>query len=131
MEIQLAPHETHSIHSYSERSILINGQTYSQSLCISRQHIHTPWGVTALNTLIQADLEPLLLETPEIILIGHTTCQQPPLSMISSLSRQRVGLEWMSIGAACRTFNILLAEKREVVLGIIIEPATLDTVNLI
>lgn len=119
MEIQLAPHETHSIHSYSEHSVIVHGQTYSQSLCISRQQIHSPWSVVTLSTLTQAELEPLLLETPEIILIGHTAHQPPPPFIISALSQQRIGLEWMSIGAACRTFNILLGEKRKVTLGII------------
>ncbi len=119
MEIQLAAHETHSIHAYSEHSIIVHGQTYSQSLRINRQHIHFPWNVTTLNTLTPADLDVLLSEGPDIILIGHTTLQHAPVAIINALSQQRIGFECMSIGAACRTFNILLGEKRKVSLGII------------
>jgi uncharacterized protein len=119
MEIQLAQNETHSIHSYNEHSIIVHGQTYTDSLWISRQHIHVPWNVLTLNTLTQADLEGLLFEDPEIILIGHTTYQHAPIAIISALSQLRIGFECMSIGAACRTFNILLAENRKVALGII------------
>ena len=35
------------------------------------------------------------------------------------LSKQRIGIECMSIGAASRTFNVLLGEGRRVVAGII------------
>ena len=38
---------------------------------------------------------------------------------MSLLSQQRIGIECMSIGAACRTYNILLSEHRAVVAGFI------------
>ena len=73
-----------------------------------------------IKELNEKSLEPLLTLEPVIIIIGH---QQPgiyvPMSVMQYLSKQRIGIECMSIGAACRTFNVLLNEQRNVVIGVI------------
>ena len=43
-----------------------------------------------------------------------------PMALIEYLANQRIGIEIMSIGAASRTFNVLLSEQRAVVLGIVL-----------
>lgn len=120
MEIHLESTESHTIHSYSDQSILVGQTTLDQSCIISPQTIQTTWPIRHLDELIKSDLvDPLLQYQPEVIIIGHTGPSQFLPSLASDLSRQRIGLECMSIGAACRTFNVLLSEGRHVVLGII------------
>ncbi|HAU0934786.1 TPA: hypothetical protein JBH70_12550, partial [Legionella pneumophila] len=54
------------------------------------------------------------------IIIGHLqTGKTLPVTLISQLSQKRIGIECMSIGAACRTYNVLLSEHRAVVAGFI------------
>ena len=55
------------------------------------------------------------LTTPEagILVVGCGAAFEPPPSGLrEGLSEKGVVLEWMDTGAACRTFNVLLAEDR-------------------
>jgi uncharacterized protein len=121
MHINLEAADIHSIQSYSDREIQVNSQTYQNSLIISNQAIITDWPVTSIQQLKEENLEPLLRSIPKIIIIGHQQAGQfASPSVMAELAQRRIGLEVMSIGAACRTFNILLNEHREVVIGIIL-----------
>ena len=99
----------------------MNNTDYSESLIVSKDNIISPWPlhcVTELNALL---LKPMLDLNPEIIIIGHQAQgKMIPFAMLQSITNQRIGIECMSIGAACRTFNVLLSEQRAVVLGIVI-----------
>ncbi|HVT62706.1 MAG TPA: MTH938/NDUFAF3 family protein [Legionellaceae bacterium] len=120
MEIQLESAEPHAIRSYSSHSIEVNNQTITQSCIVTNTSIQTHWPIQNVEKLTPSDLEPLIQSAPEIIIIGHNTLQRPSPIIASYLSTQNIGFECMSLGAACRTFNILLSEKRAVVLGIIL-----------
>lgn len=59
-------------------------------------------------------------DKPEIILFG--TGQQlhfPPQECLSILQQQNIGYEVMDTAAACRTFNVLAAEDRDVILAML------------
>ena len=47
----------------------------------------------------------------------------PSPELLKPLIAQGIGLETMDTKAACRTYNILVAEGRQVACGILIEPA--------
>ena len=121
MHIQLESPERNTIRSYTDTSITIGNTVYPHSVIISREILIADWPVRSIQALNETNLETLLALQPDLIIIGH---QQPgiqiPLTIISYLSTRRVGIECMSIGAACRTFNLLLSEQRLVVAGIII-----------
>jgi uncharacterized protein len=120
MEIQLSPRHPHSIKAYCDTAVSVGDQTFTRSFCLSAQKIHYPWSVESLKNLNRSDLAVLEADPISIILIGHNTPTFAPLSLITELSTQGIGLECMSIAAACRTFNVLLDEKRSVGLGIIL-----------
>ncbi len=120
MEIQLESTEPHTIRSYSDQSILVGQTTLYQSCIINKQAIQTDWSIRHIDELNADHIAALLQYQPEVILLGHAGPATFLPSFASDLSRQRIGLECMSIGAACRTFNVLLAEYRVVVLGIIL-----------
>ena len=126
MHIQLESHETHTIQSYSETEITINHTPYQTSFIINHNTLITPWPITHVTELNQTLLEPLHALAPEIIIFGtrapHELLQ---LDVIQNLHTQHIGVECMSLGAACRTFNLLLGEQRAVALGIILNPSTL------
>jgi uncharacterized protein len=61
------------------------------------------------------DLEALLALRPQIVLWGASRSEQAPsMSVRAALAAQAIGLEAMDLGAACRTFNILVQEERRV-----------------
>jgi len=121
MHINLESADKHTIQSYSDSEIKINHVLYQDSILISRDEIISPWGVHSVEELSnEAILASLLKFNPEIIIIGHKQlAMQLPIDVIERLSKLRIGIENMSIGAACRTFNVLLSEQRAVVAGIL------------
>ena len=57
----------------------------------------------------------MLQQKPEMVIIGTGEKQQFPNSVIQQFfATNQLGVEIMDTGAACRTFNILLAENRQV-----------------
>ncbi len=120
MQINLETADNHAIKSYSDTEIKIGEAIYQRSVIVSRQDIITPWPVVSLTDLDEHTLEPLLQLNPEVIIIGHKqTGRMAPIAVMQYLSNLRVGIECMSIGAASRTFNVLLSEQRAVVVGFI------------
>lgn len=110
-----------SIQSSSQQEIKIQGEVYQQSLYVNAQRIVPDWRVKSLITLTMDDIAPLLESNPALIIIGHSEAiNAAPIEVLEFLSKQRIGIECMSIAAACRTFNLLLGEQREVVLGLIL-----------
>ncbi len=64
-----------------------------------------------------------LAETrPELVIFGSgTRLRFPPPALLRSLMAQRIGIETMDTLAACRTYNILAGEGRNVVAALLIE----------
>lgn len=120
MEIQLEAHEPHTIQSYSDTAVTVNHELYSKSLIISRDSISSEWPVTQASDLSSQALKALIALKPEIIILGsHNPDALRRLDNIRQLCEQKIGVECMDIGAACRTFNVLLSEERDVVIGLI------------
>ncbi|MDF1685018.1 MAG: MTH938/NDUFAF3 family protein [Legionellaceae bacterium] len=120
MEIQLEAREPHTIQSYSDAAVTVNHELYSQSLIISRDTIISEWPVTQASDLSTQSLDALTALKPEIIILGfHKPDALRRLDNIRRLCEQKIGVECMDIGAACRTFNVLLSEERDVVVGLI------------
>jgi len=120
MHIQLEAPDKHAIRSYSDAEITVDSIAYQQSVIIGKDTIISEWPVHSIQELNEKNLAPILELEPEVIILGH---QQPgvyiPVLVMQYLSKQRIGIECMSIGAASRTFNVLLSEQRNVVAAII------------
>lgn len=58
-------------------------------------------------------LADVLATKPALLVIGcGAAFQPPPPGLRDALRAAGAALEWMDTGAACRTFNVLLAEDR-------------------
>lgn len=120
MHISLETPEQHAVQSYSDHQVQINSITYTSSLIVSRQEIITDVEIKNITEMNDDYKELLLKNKPEIVIIGHNNLGSfPPMATIAQLSQHGIGIEFMSIGAACRTYNVLLGEERAVVFGII------------
>ncbi len=122
MQIQLEAHETHTIQAYSDTEIKINHILYHSNLILSRHTLITPWIIQETS---QTSTQ-LLDLNPEVIILGtHTPDKLRRLESIQTLIQQlcekQIGVECMTLDAACRTFNILLSEHRQVVAGFIFD----------
>ena len=122
MHINLESTDSHSIQAYSDQAIRINSVDYQKSLIINSHEIISDWPINSIQQLDAQLIEPLLLSKAKVIIIGHQQLgKNVTPAIMQTLVEHRIGLEVMSIGAACRTFNVMLHEKREVVIGIIME----------
>ena len=105
----------HLIHSYEPGRIRIGERWLAGNLIVSPEQLIEDWRVAAPADVTLADLEPALALQPEIVLLGTgATLHWPEADLMSALAARGVGLEIMSTPAACRTFNVLVHERRRV-----------------
>ena len=109
------------ISGYGPDYVAINGQRYARSLIVMPDRIIEEWGATSFSALAEAHFLTLAELRPEILLLGTgATLRFPDLRLTQALSAARIGLEVMDTHAACRTYNILLAEGRRVVAAVLL-----------
>jgi uncharacterized protein len=78
------------------------------------------WPVKSVAEIAEWHLEKILGLNPEVVLIGTGSRQAflPPELMMFFHDRH-IGIEVMSTDAACRTFNVLVSESRNVAAALI------------
>jgi uncharacterized protein len=110
------PGEHLFIRSVGPEGIRVVDEIYSGPIVLSATDIVTDWPIRSFEELDEAHLEPLLRLEPEIVILGTGAKQVflPPEKMMWFYGRG-LGLEVMTTAAACRTFNILVADTRRVV----------------
>jgi uncharacterized protein len=109
------------IESYGGGRFCIGGVFHNGSVSVFSDKT-VSWPITLANqiSLVSINKEILISEAIEILLIGcGKVLIPPPKTLRSSLKEQKLILEWMTTDAACRTFNILLAEERSVAAALI------------
>jgi uncharacterized protein len=113
----------HRITAYDVDTISVNEDVYRQSLVMTADSIVCPWPVSSLQHLNHENLAPIFESKPTVVLLGTGERQMFPDAKIFALfGEQGIGLEVMDNGALCRTFNILVAEDRDVTAAIILNP---------
>lgn len=106
---------------YGEDYVLINGKRFEGSLIVLPGKIE-PWKEGGVETLTAEDFARLAALGVEIVLLGTGKQQRfPSPALATVLPAAGIGLEVMDNGAACRTYNILVAEGREVAAALITE----------
>ena len=105
-----------------EGYIDINGQRHETSLLVLPQQIRPNWGQSGFEALDAEDFRPIVELGCEILLFGTSRRQRfPAPALLRELMAARIGVEVMDTGAACRTFNILVAEGRNVAAALLID----------
>ena len=109
------------ITAYDNDSISINGKTFRQSMLIASTQFDEHWDVTAIEQLATDHIEQVLAFKPELIIIGTgSKLIFPAVELYSGIIKQGIGVDFMDTHAACRTYNILMSEGRNVVAGLIL-----------
>lgn len=109
------------VQSYGDGLFRISGFVWKQPVLITPQW-SAPWAVNSLETITLDSFAPLLEASPsiEIVLIG---CG-PRMALISptlraALKERGIMSDLMDSGAACRTYNVLMAEDRRVAAAVL------------
>ncbi|MAF84384.1 MAG: hypothetical protein CL797_09815 [Chromatiales bacterium] len=109
------------IRSFSAGELRINDAIFTNHVIVSTDTIIENWSPEKIMNLSIADFSEVLSATPEVIVFGTGITQTfPPGALMTDILRQGVGFEVMDTGAACRTFNILAAEQRNVIAALLV-----------
>lgn len=120
MQINLEKPEQHAVQAYSNTQIQINSVLYEGSLIVSPSKIISDVAIKDIELIDEDYINLLLSLKPELIIIGHkNTGKFPPMKLMADLSQKGIGMECMELGAACRTYNVLIGEHRLVVAGFV------------
>lgn len=113
-----------AISRHGPHGVLVNGVEHRSSVIVPWQGAVTAWNVVDFDALTEADFERLAALNPELVVFGSgARLRFPKPALMRSLMSRRIGLETMDTPAACRTYNVLLAEGRSVVAALLFEPA--------
>ena len=108
---------------YGEGYVEINKARHSASLVVTGDRLVTDWPATAAASLLPDHMAAIVELKPEIVLIGTgARLIFPDRALLAPLYKAGIGVEIMDTPAACRTYNILLAEGRGVLAAVIVEP---------
>ena len=114
-----------TVTAYDDAGVEINAQRFDFSLLVLPEIAPAAWPVASFEGLTAEHFTQIAAAAPDVVILGTGARQQfvhPRLT--AALTARRVGVECMDNKAACRTYNILMAEGRKVALALIIEPAT-------
>ncbi|MBV2234607.1 MAG: Mth938-like domain-containing protein [Sterolibacterium sp.] len=108
--------------AYGPDYIDVNGQRHETGLILLPRQIHAPWGMAGFDALTAEDFRYVVTQECEILFLGTGRQQRfPQAALLRELITARIGIEIMDTGAACRTFNILVAEGRNVAAALLLE----------
>ncbi len=107
--------------AYGPGYVDVNGKRYASSLVVSGERLIADWPAESVGALKADHLAAIVELAPEIVLLGTGGAFRfPEPSLLAPLHQARIGVEVMDTPAACRTYNILLGEGRNVVAAVIV-----------
>ncbi|RNE91086.1 hypothetical protein EBL84_04815 [Marichromatium sp. AB31] len=112
--------DSNRVQGYGPEGTQIRERRYTHALLVSAERLDPDWGPARAEALTPEHIAALLEGDPQVIVIGTGARQVfPDPAVYREAIARGVGVEFMDTGAACRTFNILLAEDRRVVAGLL------------
>lgn len=111
-----------TVTAYDETGVEINAVRFDYSLLVLPEVAPVPWPVSSFEQLSAESFEQIGATSPDVVILGSGNKQRfVHPSLLANLTARRIGVESMDNQAACRTYNILMAEGRKVALALIIE----------
>ena len=112
---------SNAITAYSEGEVRMRDRVFHASLIATREKVIADWKAAPADRLTIDDFARLLELAPAVVILGTGVRQRmPPPELFAAFAARRIGLEVMDTGAACRTYNLLLSEYREVAVALIV-----------
>jgi len=116
---------TNVITGYGDDHVMISKTRHDGNVLVSAGKVVNDWAPQAGGDLAGLSAEDLARAAElgaEILIVGTGRRQRfPQPQLLRGLVEARIGFEFMDFAAACRTYNILVAEGRAVVVGLLHE----------
>lgn len=115
----------HAFTGYGPDHVIVGTRRLTTSTVVFADRVIEDWPIASVDMLTPTSLDFLAAEPIEIVLIGTG----PKMALIhprlyASVSAARIGVEVMDTFAACRTYNVLIAEGRKVVAAVMLPRPT-------
>lgn len=106
---------------YGTGYLAVNGQRHEKALVVTPSALHDGWQAQKADAISESEVEFLICLKPEIILLGTGIHQCfPNTTVMRAFARAQIGFETMDSAAACRTYNILADEGRNVLAAVLL-----------
>jgi uncharacterized protein len=103
------------VRGYSDTEIRIGDHTLTRSCIVTADRLITDFAPASFAEFGAEHLAVLFELTPELVLLGTGAVQRfAPAAVRAAFAARSLGLEAMQLGAACRTYNVLVQEERRV-----------------
>ena len=110
------------IRGYQAGAVIVNETTYKHSLLVMPEHLNSDWEPQLLEDIAEKHLQQIVELGPEVVILGTGSHFQFPGGDVQRYFLQRgIGIEVMDTAAACRTYNILMSEGRNVACALLLE----------
>ena len=116
MKIQAVKNKTlNTVTAYGDDYVCVNAVRHTTNLIVMPERLIEGWTANRFDTLSPDDMRQLADLDVEVVLFGtgnHLRFPRPELMRVTIEAGK--GLEVMDFGAACRTFNLLANEGRNI-----------------
>jgi len=101
--------------------VMVSGERHDRSIVVLAEEVRSDWDAAGFDALDETHFAYFLAFKPDVLLLGTGEQQRfPHPRLYRALTDAGIGVECMTTPAACRTYNILVAEGRRVVAAILI-----------
>ncbi len=121
MKLQPDQFDVQSISGYGPGWIGVNGEKITSSVVIGSKGQRLQWPCSRYGDITVAHFAQLAELDAELVIFGSgDRIRFPQASWLQPLMARRIGVETMDTPAACRTYNILAGEGRNVIAALLL-----------
>jgi uncharacterized protein len=116
------------IRRYGADYIAIGEEEIRSSCIVSASTLTRDWPPRSVDELTSEHFAPLFALAPEVVVLSTGATQKfPRAALRAEFATRKIGLEVMEIGAACRTYNVLVGEERKVLAAMLLPGLVKDS----
>lgn len=102
--------------------VWVGATPFTASVIVPWEGAVLAWDAPAFEDLTAAHFERIAALEPEVVIFGSgPRIRFPHPQLMRALIARRIGFETMDTAAACRTYNVLASEGRNVLAALLIE----------
>ncbi len=114
---------TNVITRHDRDALWVGNTRFGHSVLVPWQGLVQPWPPATPDALTAEHFDAILALQPELVIFGSgPRLQFVSPALLRALIERRIGVETMDTAAACRTYNVLVAEGRSAVAALLLEP---------
>lgn len=111
----------YQIRAFKPGHIQVNQTLFTHSIIVTPNKLIENWAPQHISELTHDHLKMITNLHPDILIIGTgSVLQFPAIELYGDLINEGIGVEIMDTSAACRTYNVLTSENRNVAAALII-----------